>query len=455
MSQARAATSEKIQISKQRIVMMCLVFVYAFVLNVDYYWVEAPVNNDTGLLINTPAFGFLIAGFVMAMVPSLWMPITISFPSQIIYWWLYVVVFIPCMFVPDHVLSNKPQEIIWLKLALLGVVCLLQLFYFVRPIAPPKIAMNQRTFDLIWVAILSFSVITLAVTHGFDLDIPFADIYLRRFEARLSLPSGSFLSYVAALVYGAFVPISLAKGFAERKISYLVMGLVAGVAVFVLTALKSVIYFPLLFLAVLVVLRRFPAKFGLFMLIGPIILLVASMLEYLNLGTTYFSTYGSHRLLFVPAQLTAYHWQYYSDNSLAMFSNTIIGQILGSRSSLPPGQVIGQVYFHSSTNNAGANIWASGFADLGYAGMGIITVFAGFILRVLDGLSTNVAFPTACLICVFIGIVWAESGLLTSFLSSGVLPCIIVLYFMSDVQTTSARQQTQLAIPSIQDSYTV
>ena len=44
MSQARAAGSEKTQISKQRILMMCLVFVYAFLLNVDYYWVEAPVN---------------------------------------------------------------------------------------------------------------------------------------------------------------------------------------------------------------------------------------------------------------------------------------------------------------------------------------------------------------------------------------------------------------------------
>src|SRR5437588_1519693 len=237
----------------------------------------------------------------MAMVPSLWMPIAIRFPSQIIYWWLYVVVFIPCMFVPDHVLSNKPHAIIPLNLALLAMIFLLRLVYFVRPIELPKIAMNQRTFDLIWAAILIFSVVTLAVTHGFDLDIPFADIYLRRFEARLSLPSGSFLSYLAALVYGAFVPVSLAKGLGEKKISYLIMGLLAGVAVFVLTALKSVIYFPFLFLAVRVVVRRFPTQFGLFMLIGPIVLLAASMLEYLNVGTTYFSTYGSHRVLFVPA----------------------------------------------------------------------------------------------------------------------------------------------------------
>ena len=454
MSQNRAAGPENAQVSKQRLVMMALVFGYAFLLNADYYWVEAPVHSDTGFVINTPSFWFVIAGYALAMIPALWMPTSIKFPSQIIYWWLYVVVFIPSMFVPYHVLSNKPQEVIVLQLALLAVLGLLQIFYFLRPIELPKLAINQRTFDLVWAAVLVLAVITLAITHGFDFDIPFADIYLRRFEARLSLPSGSFLSYIAALVYGAFVPISLAKGLSEKKISYLVMGIVAGLAVFILTALKSVIYLPFLFLAVRIALQRFPARFGYLMLIGPMVLLGLSMIEYTNLGTNYFSTYGAHRLLFVPAQLTAYHWQYYSDNSLAMFSNTIIGQLMGSERSLPPGQVIGQVYFNSATNNAGANIWASGFADLGYAGMVVVTICAGFIFRIIDGLSTTVAFLTACLTCVFIGAVWAESGLLTSFLSSGVLPCLLVLYFLSDITTTPARQQTQLAVPSIQSSYT-
>src|SRR5689334_15716814 len=95
---------------RMRLILVALIFLYALLINFDYYLVESPVNNDTGLFINAPGFGYVLAGFAMAIIPALWLPISIKFPSQIIYWWLYVVVFVPSMFVPYHVLSNKPQE---------------------------------------------------------------------------------------------------------------------------------------------------------------------------------------------------------------------------------------------------------------------------------------------------------------------------------------------------------
>jgi hypothetical protein len=378
----------------------------------------------------------MIAGYIMAAIPTLWMPTEIRAPSQVAYWWLYVVVYIPSMFVPFNVLNNKPGDVIFLPLALLANFGLLGAFYVLPAIGLPKITVNQNTFSSVWVALLVLLIVALAFTHGFSPDLSFGDIYQRRFEARESLPSGSLLSYTAALLYGAFVPVSLARGLGEKKKTYLVMGAVAVIATFSLSAMKAVILLPFLLLAVRMALRRFSAHFGASILVGAMLLLTLSMIEYLGWGTANFSTFGSRRVLFVPAQLTAYYWQYYSDTPLAMFSNGMIGQIVGTDSMAAMGPTIGQVYFGSSQVNAGANIWASGFGDFSYLGMAAVTIVLGIIFRMIDGLATKVGFLTACLIAAFLGTVWAEQGLQTSLLSSGVLGCLIALYFLSDVRSS-------------------
>jgi hypothetical protein len=427
--------------NRRRVLLILLAFAYAYLLNLDYSLVESPLNPDTGFTINTPPLLFLIAGYIMAAIPALWMPTEIRAPSQVAYWWLYVVVYIPSMFVPYNVLSSKPGDVIFLPLALLAIFGLLGAFYALPAIGLPKIAVNQKTFDLVWGALLGLLIVALAATHGFSPDVSFADVYKTRFEARESLPGGSLLSYTAALLYGAFVPVSLAIGLGEKKKSYVVMGIIAAGATFSLSAMKTVIYLPFLLLGVRMALRRFPAHFGASILVGAMLLLTLSMIEYLGWGTSNFSSYGSRRALFVPAQLTAYYWQYYSDTSLAMFSNGIIGQIVGTDSPAGMGETIGRVYFWNSQNNAGANIWASGFGDFSYLGMAAVTVVLGVIFRMIDGLATKAGFLTACLVSAFLGTVWAEQGLQTSFLSSGVLACLVALYFLSDARSSGGGER--------------
>ena len=160
-------------------------------------------------------------------------------------------------------------------------------------------------------------------------------------------------------------------------------------------------------------------------------LLTTSICEYMMLDGAGMSAHGSRRVLFVPAHLTSYYWEYYSGHPYAFFSNGIVARLFGTGGILTPSETIGLAYFGTADSNANANLWASGFADMGFPGMLLVTIAAGCIFRVVDSLTQPRTFLTASLIMSAVAIVWAEGALQTSLLSGGVFPILIMFYVYS------------------------
>src|ERR1700739_2304758 len=59
-----------------------------------------PTYAYFGFDYNVPGTQYLVLAWTLSLLPGLWMPLSLSRPSQLAYWILYISVVVPSMFVP-------------------------------------------------------------------------------------------------------------------------------------------------------------------------------------------------------------------------------------------------------------------------------------------------------------------------------------------------------------------
>jgi hypothetical protein len=132
---------------------------------------------------------------------------------------------------------------------------------------------------------------------------------------------------------------------------------------------------------------------------------------------------------FAMALLPSNYWEYFSSHPHNDFAGGSTGRLLGSPAGLSASQTIGLNYFGTSEANANANIWMSAFFEAGYAGMLVVTICAGVLLKLFDGmLRHSPLFGAMVVACM--ATAWAEGAFQTSLLSRGVAPTLVVLLFV-------------------------
>jgi hypothetical protein len=415
---------------KSRILLILAAASFVYVLGLDYQLVESRIYTEN-LFYRPPPLPYLLLSYALAIAPALWMPISIRSPSQVIYWILYVVVIVPSMFVPYHVLPRlPPSQIAFLPLVLFGAFAVLGCSYRFRPISVPKHRISPLGFKVSLIGGLVATAVVLTAFHGFRFDVPLSDPYTRRIEARTTLAGGSPLGYLSTMFQKFLIPFSIAYGIGRRVPFLLVVGVAVTLPAFVLDGQKTVLALPIYMLFMTVLLTRYRRRFGAALLATCSVLLLGSMAEYLLLGSSTLSGLVSRRLFTVPAQLTSYYWEWFSTNPQQHLASGIVGSFAGSSEVMTSAQTIGMRYFGSSAVNANANIWASAFSEFGLLGIIVVTIMVGSLMRLIDGMVTAHNFLAGALISAFIGIAWAEGAFQTSLLSVGVLPALVGLFLL-------------------------
>jgi hypothetical protein len=416
-------------LSYRRIVLLCLCAVYASLFRLSYEWVESPLYSYTGLAYSPPSSQFVVLGFAMALLPALFLPVAFGRPSHIVYWWLYLVLIVPSMFVPYHVLSQPSLNVAILPCTLLALFVLLLLFDRLPDIALPRIGIPLPWFyrGLILVGLVCVGWILTTQTAPTSGGI--YDSHELRMSARDVLPGGSWAAYLIATIQHCIGPILVAYGIARRRPVLWCLGLAVAFCCFCIAGEKTLLALPCLMLAVGYTADRFGRYFGIVLTCGVIALVAAAILEYRVYETSTVSAYGSRRVLVVPAQLTTYYWEYFSSHPHNYFAGGSIGRMLGRPATLNASQTIGLNYFGTSEANANANIWMSAFSEAGYAGMVVVTICAGVLLKFFDGiLRHSPIFGSMIVACM--ATAWAEGAFQTSLLSRGVAPTLVVLLFV-------------------------
>src|SRR6188508_640414 len=98
-------------------------------MHIVYANLVSPAFAYDGLVYRPSDDGSLPIAILLAVLPSAWMPIAISRPSQVLLWMFYALAYVPSVLMPYYVLGTGFDGVFPLSIALLlsfGVLSLMQ-----------------------------------------------------------------------------------------------------------------------------------------------------------------------------------------------------------------------------------------------------------------------------------------------------------------------------------------
>lgn len=392
---------------------------------------------ETSGTIYGPAFrfkevplGFTLLGIAMAVLPSLWMPVEVKRPSQVCYWFLYLMAILPAMWMPYQVLRVSPDQIWPFTSTLLLAFGLASLPYGWRELTMSRVKVEPVFYYGAMVAVALGLVGLIVALTGLKFDLSLANVYDRRAEARSSAPKQSLASYASGFLGNSIGPMMFATSIVNRSLVLFGTSLLALITVFSLTGLKSVFFTPFLMLAVLWLVRKKRDTFGLVLIWGAVGLAALAYFERKVFGSMLLTLAFVHRLEFTPGMLSSFYWDFFSHNPHVYLADSILSPFMHSPYDRNVGPLMGKVLYASDSMNATTGIWAQGYAHFGYLGMIYVSAFLAGLFSLFDAATRDRNFVVGSMVMALLGVFWANVALHTSLISNGVVLSLLLLYLM-------------------------
>jgi hypothetical protein len=140
------------------------------------------------------------------------------------------------------------------------------------------------------------------------------------------------------------------------------------------------------------------------------------------------------RIFVVPGILSGYYYDFYSNNPLALYGESILGWLFGGRGLYSDGValMIGRnfIYDRDTAVVANASIWADGYANLGLTGVVASSLVIGLLFYVVDRLAAGRDFRIVTAMMAPLGMNLANSGLQTAFVTGGFWLLLVVVWLL-------------------------
>jgi hypothetical protein len=207
---------------KKRLLLLGLTVTYYLTFLYSFLNIESKIFTELGFYRGEVPIQIGIIDFLLAILPVIWMPIDLKYPSQISYWLIYLFVGIPTTIVPHYCVQRPSEEIQILEFFVILQLFLLHLFYqylsFTLPIGQKdrrKLISALLLGSCLMISFLAFRL------KGFNIDISFEDVYERRFIARDIVQGGSLLAYAFALMSGSLYPLVFVIGICKKNLYFI------------------------------------------------------------------------------------------------------------------------------------------------------------------------------------------------------------------------------------------
>jgi len=429
--------------SRTIMVLICALYVLVFVL--VYNRVIVPVWGYEGFHSKT-TLARAAVGWVLAALPSLWMPIRLKRPSQVVYWLLYILALVPSCLVPIYALDDQSRGPLVLTLCLVVVFGLTGLIYRLPLVPLPRIRLESYEFSVI-LALLSLTCYALMISvFGFHFHyVSFEDTYSVRAQFQDTLVQApALVAYAIGWQAWVINPFVMAVGLRSQRTSWVLAGAGGQFAIYSITAFRSMLFSAGLLLFLLWATRS-PKAFGtrLALLWTAIFAGTGAALSY-GYGLMAEALVGV-RMTALPGLLTGYYYEFFSVHPQAHLGHSILKTLVGYPYAAEPPYVIGALYFHSASNDANANIWADAYANFGYAGILCFTLLLAILLWLYDSMAVNRDTRLAALAIGLPAFALANGGLLTSLLTNGIVLAMLLMYLMPSMTYDNAPHSSVLA----------
>jgi glycosyltransferase involved in cell wall biosynthesis len=393
---------------------------YVISLSLAYQLVLSPAFESSGLVNRLTSSGAPVLALALASLPSGWMPIRASRPSDVSLWVIYLIGYVPSLVIPPFLLGTR-----WslLPLQLVLTVSFLSILFVLRQarIVLPAVELGPVTYAMLLGLLGVIGVGGVIWIFGIPTSIPSLDtVGETRAEYKEELTSAGRLAGYAIWWTGQVVaPLLMAYGIWARRRALAGIGVVAFILVYAVTGFRSMIFGPLLLLGLLTVIRLGRWRFGAVApTFGATVIVVTALLG--AIGWLVPVSLLVRRLVVVPGQLMAYYYDFFSQHDTYALSHSVLGFIFDRPYPASPPVLIGERYFSEPGLNANGNLWADGMANFGLIGVIAASLLLALLLLVLDAAAR--AKPLAVVGPASGMSLWAvtNSGLLTSMLTHGI-----------------------------------
>lgn len=291
------------------------------------------------------------------------------------------------------------------------------------------IHISNFAFKLVLIIMMVIGILLLIFYFRDIMSFDWSNVYDRRLESREIFSKNIFFRYYNSLFGAVLIPFCSLYGAAYRSLFLIALSFFGAFLSFAAFGGKGVFFSPLLGLLLgLYFVRTTKRNFFLNLAFLFIIFCGISSLEILITGNSIFNVYAFRRMFYVPAELTYQYWEYFSNNSVYLMSDSMFGNLFGGvEQEYPKSRLIGGVYYGKYITNANSNIFATAFGDFGMFGMPIVAIFTGFIARLLNTIYQIKNSIIVVAYSIFIGLVWTQGALHTSLLSNGIIYTLALL----------------------------
>lgn len=412
-------------------------WVYAAILTQHYAYEGFKYRHDSAVISTT---------WLLALVPSLWMPVSLKRPSQLAYWVFYLVVVVPVAVVAIHSYPGDAQSGILTAVWIVSAFAALGLIY-----AVPLASIRQYRFrpQTLWIAVFALSALSYALilsTFGLRLHLAsLADVYQVRAEyGKILGNTNVYISYVVDWQALVLNPLLILGGLMSRRKLLIVSGAAGQLMIYSFTGFRSVL-FSTVVLLLLLLLCRSQARFGIRMLLALIGGVAVSAACYLWFGSLSLFSLVVERLVGLPGLLTGFYFSFFAHHPKMMLSHSILGGIFHNPYGSAPPLIIGKVYFPTWQTYANANFWADAFANFGIWAVFLFTAILGGVFWFYDSIARDSDLRLAALMLVMPAISLANAGLLTCLMTHGLgLACLVMYVLPKEMQTPTVNRRAQL-----------
>lgn len=429
--------------SRASMVLTCTSYVATFVL--AYKWVIVPVWGYEGFQYRA-APARAAGAWVLAALPSLWVPITLKRPSQVMYWMLYLLVLVPACIVPIYALEDQSSGPLLLAVCLAAMFALTGIVYHLPLLPVPRLHLKSYEFGVILV-LLSIAFNALLVSgFGFRFHyVSFQDIYSVRAQFQNTLDQTSpLVAYAIGWQAWVINPFVLAMGLRSRRISWVLAGAVGQFAIYSITGFRAMFFSACLLLYLLWAMRSAKAFGTRLASTWTAIFASACALQFFGYSLIPAALVGM-RMTALPGLLTGYYFEFFSSHPKALLAHSILKSVFHYPYAVQPPYLIGYLYFHSASNDANANLWADAYANFGYAGIVCFTLLLAVVMWLYDSVAAGRDKRLAALVIGLPAFALANGGLLTTLLTNGIGLVMLLVYLMPPTIYRNDRSSSLLA----------
>jgi hypothetical protein len=417
---------------KDRLFLLCSVILFILLFNYVYIKIVTKTWAYFGFTYNQPPILSIILAALLGLLPIIWMPIRLTRPSQVLYWLLYAIVYVPSLFIPHYLQRQPTLDLCILNISFFISFFILGLAYKVPLKSIARIKLSKKMW---WLSMAVVSIVFyFAIMWIYGSHLELSGLYNAALRlASRDLKTNILNDYGQIWLANVINPMVMAIGLFRKKPILFLIGAAGQIVLFMTVAAKgwllSIFLLPFMFL----ILNSKNNTLGLRFIIGMSSLLILAIVLsfYASFYSLIIQNLIGFRLFSDPGFQTSVYSDFFSHNPWTYWSHLKgISSFIEYPYNLSINYLIGD-FLGDAVNSSNANAWATdGIAAMGVMGVPVVGLFMGVVFYILDCSAAGFDPKISGLSITMHGMALSNLSLMSSFLGGGILFNMILLWLV-------------------------